>query len=170
MATRLISMEDDPPHRVFTSRMWFLGLGLSCFGAVLGQIFYFRPQTMFVWQLFLQVIAYIPVVSWKKSSPAPPVVWVDKKHVANTIFASTAADSALAISIFAADTSYYNISPNVGVSIFTVIGSSSDTILVRLPCVSYLYYFRHSTAFSSSYRALYFSNYQVYIFDFPGMS
>lgn len=46
-----------------------------------------------------------------------------KEHVAITIFASTAAESALAISIFAADSLYYNISPNVGVGIFTLIGS-----------------------------------------------
>lgn len=39
VATRLISLEDDPALPVFTLRMWFLGLGLSCFGAVLGQIF-----------------------------------------------------------------------------------------------------------------------------------
>lgn len=39
VATRLISLEDDPSLPVFTFRLWFLGLGLSCFGAVLGQIF-----------------------------------------------------------------------------------------------------------------------------------
>ena len=78
MATRLISLEDDPTLPAFTFRMWFLGIGLSCFGAVLGQIFvcfdplptfvtlillafnqYFRPQTVFVSQLFIQIIAYI---------------------------------------------------------------------------------------------------------------
>ena len=37
-------------------------------------------------------------------------IFVDiKEHVAITIFASTAAESALAISIFAADDLYYNI-------------------------------------------------------------
>jgi len=45
-----------------------------------------------------------------------------KEHVAITIFASTAADSALAISIFAADELFYDIRPNVGVGIFTLIG------------------------------------------------
>ena len=39
VATRLISLEDDPSLPAFTFRLWFLGLGLSCFGAVLGQIF-----------------------------------------------------------------------------------------------------------------------------------
>lgn len=38
-AVRLISLEDDPSLPIFTFRMWFLSLGLSCFGAVLSQIF-----------------------------------------------------------------------------------------------------------------------------------
>jgi predicted outer membrane lipoprotein len=36
---RLLSLEDDPTLPVFTFRMWILGLGLACFGAVLGQLF-----------------------------------------------------------------------------------------------------------------------------------
>jgi hypothetical protein len=36
---RLVSLEDDPTLPIYTFRMWFLALGLSCFGAVLGQIF-----------------------------------------------------------------------------------------------------------------------------------
>jgi hypothetical protein len=39
ISTRLISLEDDPSLPAFTFRMWLLGLGLSCFGSVLGQIF-----------------------------------------------------------------------------------------------------------------------------------
>jgi hypothetical protein len=38
-ATRLISLEDDPSLPIWTFRLLFLGLGLACFGAVLGQIF-----------------------------------------------------------------------------------------------------------------------------------
>ncbi|KAG2006353.1 peptide transporter MTD1 [Coprinopsis cinerea AmutBmut pab1-1] len=142
VATRLISLEDDPTLPAFTFRMWFLGIGLSCFGAVLGQIFYFRPQTVFVSQLFIQIIAYIlgrvleEIVPgpgnehenlkmpdnwfWRFLNPGPFNI---KEHVAITIFASTAADSALAISIFAADDLYYNIQPSVAVGIFTLIGS-----------------------------------------------
>lgn len=142
VATRLISLEDDPTLPAFTFRMWFLGLGLSCFGAVLGQIFYFRPQTVYVSQLFLQIIAYILGVVLEEIIPGPgnpheglrfgengfwrfmnPGPFNIKEHVAITIFSSTAAESALAISIFAADDLYYNINPNVGVGIFTLIGS-----------------------------------------------
>ncbi|KAG5728413.1 Oligopeptide transporter 3 [Termitomyces sp. T112] len=142
VATRLISLEDEPTLPAFTFRMWFLGLGLACFGSVLGQIFYFRPQTVYVSQLFIQIIAYIlgrvleeiipgpgnvrPELKtkdnrfWRFFNPGPFNL---KEHVAITIFASTAAESALAISIFAADDLYYGIHPNVGVGIFTLIGS-----------------------------------------------
>ncbi|KAJ7503623.1 peptide transporter MTD1 [Mycena galericulata] len=142
VATRLISLEDDPTLPAFTFRMWFIGLGLSCFGAVLGQIFYFRPQTISVSQLFLQILAYILGVVMQEIIPGPnnerygfktpnnafwrfmnPGPFNLKEHVAITIFASTAAGSALAISIFAADSLYYNIQPNAGVGIFTLIGS-----------------------------------------------
>ncbi|KAJ7132712.1 peptide transporter MTD1 [Mycena filopes] len=142
VATRLISLEDDPTLPAFTFRMWFLGLGLSCFGAVLGQIFYFRPQTISVSQLFLQILAYLLGVLMQEVIPGPgnsrygfktpdnafwrfmnPGPFNLKEHVAITIFASTAAGSALAISIFAADDLYYHVQPNAGVGIFTLIGS-----------------------------------------------
>jgi hypothetical protein len=71
VATRLISLEDDPSLPCLTFRSWFLGLGLSCFGAVLGQIFYFRPQTVYVSQLFLQIIAYILGVVLENIVPGP---------------------------------------------------------------------------------------------------
>ncbi|KAH8114070.1 peptide transporter MTD1 [Phellopilus nigrolimitatus] len=142
VVTRLISLEDDPTLPILTFRMWFLGLGLSCFGAVLGQIFYFRPQTVSVSQLFLQIIAYIMGKALSEILPGPgnpypafqmsnswfwrflnPGPFNIKEHVAITIFSSTAAESALAISIFAADDLYYGISPNIAVGIFTLIGS-----------------------------------------------
>ena len=42
-ALRLISLEDDPTLPVFTFRSMFLGTGLACFGAVLGQLFVRYP-------------------------------------------------------------------------------------------------------------------------------
>ncbi|KAG6860795.1 hypothetical protein C0995_007505 [Termitomyces sp. Mi166 len=127
VVTRLISLEDEPTLPAFTFRMWFLGLGLACFGSVLGQIFIIayilgrvleeiipgpgniRPglQTKDTW-------------FWRFLNPGPFNL---KEHVAITIFATTAAESALAISIFAADDLYYGVHPNVGVGIFTLIGS-----------------------------------------------
>jgi hypothetical protein len=47
-------------------------------------------------------------------------LWIDiKEHVAITVMCSTASDSALAISIFAAQDLYYDVKPNAAVGIFT---------------------------------------------------
>ncbi|GAA5838052.1 hypothetical protein JCM11251_006835 [Rhodosporidiobolus azoricus] len=133
IATRCISLEDDPTLPIHTFRMYFLGIGLTAFAAVLGQIFYFRPQTVYVSQLFLQVIAYILGMFWHAVLPSAsrgklwaflnPGPFNIKEHVAILIMSSTAASSAEAISVFAADELYYNITPNYGVCIFTLMGS-----------------------------------------------
>ncbi|KIY67540.1 OPT oligopeptide transporter [Cylindrobasidium torrendii FP15055 ss-10] len=145
-ATRLLSLDDDPDLRIFTFRMSFLSLGLSCFGAVLGQIFYFRPQTVSVSGLFLQIISYILGRVMEEVIPGPGTAvtlgskrfeipdnafwrfmnhgkFNIKEHVAITIMSTTASNSALAISIFAAQELYYNVTPNAAVGIFTLIGS-----------------------------------------------
>ncbi|GAA5873783.1 hypothetical protein JCM1840_002073 [Sporobolomyces johnsonii] len=133
IATRCMSLEDDPEMVVHTFRMYFLGLGLTCFSAVLGQIFYFRPQTVYVSQLFLQIIAFILGRLWHQVLPGAhrgkfwkflnPCEFTLKEHVAILIMSSTSASSAEAISVFAADELYYNITPNYGVAIFTLLGS-----------------------------------------------
>ncbi|GAA5887704.1 hypothetical protein JCM6882_001503 [Rhodosporidiobolus microsporus] len=133
IATRCISLEDDPTLPIHTFRMYFLGLGLTAFAAVLGQIFYFRPQTVYVSQLFLQIIAFILGRAWHEVFPSAsrgklwaflnPGPFNLKEHVAILIMSSTAASSAEAISVFAADELYYNITPNWGVAIFTLMGS-----------------------------------------------
>ena len=46
-AVRLISLEDDPTLPIFTFRMWFLSLGLSCFAAILSQIFVCSSPTSY---------------------------------------------------------------------------------------------------------------------------
>lgn len=140
-ATRLISLSDDPNLPIWTFRMWFLSIGLSCFGAVLGQIFYFRPQPVSVSQPFLQIVSYVMGKALEEIIPGPgknalfktsdtrfwrfmnPGHFNIKEHVAITIMASTASSSALAISIFAAQDLYYDVRPNVAVGIFSLIGS-----------------------------------------------
>ncbi|KAF7342730.1 OPT oligopeptide transporter [Mycena sanguinolenta] len=140
-ATRLVSLDDDPTLRVFTFRMWFLGLGLSCFSAVLGQIFYFRPQTIYVSQLFIQILGFLMgrAMEWLIPGPSEYALirtsdnWFWrfmnhgrfnlKEHVAMTIMASTASNSALAISIFASQELYYYVETNIAVGIFTIISS-----------------------------------------------
>ncbi len=54
VAMRLISLDDDPTLPAFTFRMWFLGIGLACFGSVLGQIF----VRVFILAQMLQFICY----------------------------------------------------------------------------------------------------------------
>ncbi|GAA5835259.1 hypothetical protein JCM11251_006662 [Rhodosporidiobolus azoricus] len=123
IATRCISLEDDPTLPIHTFRMYFLGLGLTAFAAVLGQIFYFRPQ----------IIAFILGKTWHEVLPSAsrgkfwaflnPGPFNIKEHVAVLIMSSTAASSAEAISVFAADELYYNITPSWPVAIFTLMGS-----------------------------------------------
>ncbi|SCV69385.1 BQ2448_2405 [Microbotryum intermedium] len=132
-STRLISLEDDTTIQVHTVRMWSIGLGLTCFGAVLGQIFTFRPQEFRVSALFLQIIAYILGTGWHKVFPKAdkgrfwavlnPGPFNIKEHVCITVMASTASGGALAISTFAAEKLYYNINLNYGIAIFTLVAS-----------------------------------------------
>ncbi|KAE9396396.1 OPT oligopeptide transporter [Gymnopus androsaceus JB14] len=134
-AVRLVSLEDDPTLRIFTFRMWFLGIGLSCFGSVLGQIF------ITVSSLFLQIISFILGKVMEVIIPGPsPTARIQtrdnmfwsflnhgpfnlKEHVAITIMSSTASASSLAISIFASQDLYYNVEVNAGVGIFTLMAS-----------------------------------------------
>ncbi|SGY75947.1 BQ5605_C005g03461 [Microbotryum silenes-dioicae] len=133
-STRLISLEDDPTLPIHTVRMWVLGLGLTCFGAVLGQIFTFRPQEYSVSGLFLQIIAFILGTGWHKILPKAdkgrfwailnPGPFNIKEHVCVTVMASTASGGALAISTFASEKLFYNLDVNYGNAIFTLIGKS----------------------------------------------
>ncbi|KAF9255108.1 OPT oligopeptide transporter [Marasmius fiardii PR-910] len=140
-ALRLVSLEDDPTLPIYTFRTLFLGVGLSCFGAVLGQIFYFRPQTIDVSVLFIQIFSYILGKILEEILPGPnpkarfqtgdaplwrflnPSSFNIKEHVAITIMSSTSAYAAKAISIFAAQDLYYNVRPNAAVPIFTLIST-----------------------------------------------
>ncbi|KAF9037805.1 OPT oligopeptide transporter [Hymenopellis radicata] len=139
---RLISLDDDPTLPVWTFRLWFCALGLSCFGAVLSQIFAFRPQTVYVSQLFLQTAGYglgrllqeiIPGPGarltflrtpdnafWRFMNPGPFNI---KEHVGTLIMSAAATHGALAISIFTADDLFYGFQPNPAIAIFTLLGS-----------------------------------------------
>ncbi|KAF7347691.1 OPT oligopeptide transporter [Mycena venus] len=139
-STRLISLHDDPSLPVWTFRLWFLSLGLSAFGAVLGEIFAFRPQAVYVSQLFLQVASFalgkvleeiIPgpgnkrfpmpdTAFWRFMNPGPFNI---KENVGILIMAAASTHGALAINIFAADDLYYHFTPNPAVAIFTLLGS-----------------------------------------------
>ncbi|KAJ4480874.1 OPT oligopeptide transporter [Lentinula aciculospora] len=137
---RLISLEDDPTLPVWTFRLWFLSIGLSCFGAVLSEIFAFRPQTVYVSQLFLQTAAFILGKIMEEFLPGPlnprlparnnafwrfinPGRFNIKEHVGIVIMSAAATHGALAINIFAADDLFYNTTMNPAIAIFTLLGS-----------------------------------------------
>jgi hypothetical protein len=57
--------------RIHTFRMYFIGLGLAVFGAVLGMLFQFRPQVISVSPLFLQLLAYMLGKFFENALPKP---------------------------------------------------------------------------------------------------
>ncbi|KAJ7743223.1 peptide transporter MTD1 [Mycena maculata] len=133
IASRLISMHDVPSMPVNTARMYILGLGFTCFSAILGQIFYFRPAGYTVSSLFIVVFSLIlgRLWSWLLPDASRGKVWDFlnpcafniKEHTCILIMSSTGFSSAMAISAFAAEELYYDTNPNYGVAIFTMIGS-----------------------------------------------
>ncbi|KDE02212.1 hypothetical protein MVLG_07217 [Microbotryum lychnidis-dioicae p1A1 Lamole] len=133
IAYRCISLEDDPTMLVMTLRMWVIGLGLTCFAATLAQIFYFRPQTVYVSQLFVQIISYLLGKLWYRVLPKAdksrfwafvnPCDFNIKEHVAIGIMSSTSLHSAGSVGVFAVEVLYYGLNLNNGIAIFSLIAS-----------------------------------------------
>ncbi|KAI0364037.1 OPT oligopeptide transporter [Pilatotrama ljubarskyi] len=130
VAIKVLSTRDDPELPALTFRTFFLGLGFSAFGAVLAQIYYFKPQTLLVSQLFLLVLAYWFGNALAMAIPSGGLFrWLNpgpfniKEHVAIIIMASSAAVSATAIQVISVQDLYYNNKLNAGLAIFTLIGS-----------------------------------------------
>ncbi|KAI0046405.1 OPT superfamily oligopeptide transporter [Auriscalpium vulgare] len=127
---KVLSTQDDPTQPAFTFRFLFLGLGLSCFGSVLAQIYYFKPQTVGVARLFLLLISYFlgNLMAWaiprkgyfRYLNPGPFNI---KEHTALLIMCSTASVSSTASEIVAVDNLYYNNKLNAGLAIFTLLSS-----------------------------------------------
>lgn len=130
VATKVLSAKDDPELQAITFRSIFLGLGFSAFGAVLAQIYYFKPQTLTVSQLLLLILSYwfgnalhivLPSKGiFKLLNPGPFNI---KEHAAIVIMSSTAATSAVAIQVISVQDLYYNNRMNPAVAIFTLISS-----------------------------------------------
>ncbi|KAH9936802.1 OPT oligopeptide transporter [Epithele typhae] len=130
VAIKVLSTRDDPELNALTFRTFFLGLGFSAFGAVLAQIYYFKPQTLSVSTLFLLVLSYwfgtgmhalLPSNGiWRWINPGPFNI---KEHVAIIIMSSSASVSATAIQVISVQDLYYNNTLNPGLAIFTLIGS-----------------------------------------------
>ncbi|OKL61431.1 hypothetical protein UA08_03142 [Talaromyces atroroseus] len=143
LVTKIIHVNDDPNMTVVTFRVVFLGIGLSVFGSVLQEIFYFKPQTIFVSLIFLTVWAYIlgdlmavfipTEINWKIGglhitdggilrylNPGP---FNSKEHAAITIMSSAASQSALATEALAAQYLFYGGYPSKAAGIFIVLTS-----------------------------------------------
>jgi len=111
-------------------RAFIIGLGLSAFGAVLAEIFYFKPQTVGVSSIFLTIVSFclgelthlIPNHNriGRLLNPGP---FNQKEHVFVVIMAGTAAGAALGTEQLAAQALYYNEEPNPASAIFMLFSS-----------------------------------------------
>ncbi|KAH9986323.1 OPT oligopeptide transporter protein-domain-containing protein [Russula compacta] len=59
LVTRVISVDDDPSLNPYTIRSVLIGSGLSLFAGTIAEIYYFKPQTVFVSTMFLAVLSYL---------------------------------------------------------------------------------------------------------------
>ncbi|KAI0057185.1 OPT superfamily oligopeptide transporter [Artomyces pyxidatus] len=130
LVTHVISLDDDPTLSPWTFRSFFLGIGLSAFGGVLAEIYYFKPQTVLVSTMFLAIIAYVLGIFMETVIPSRgifrylnPGPFNKKENAFIVIMASAAANSALGTEVLAVQRLYYNITPNAGASIFLLFSS-----------------------------------------------
>lgn len=130
LVTKTLDITDDPSETPYTFRSVILGLGLSSFGAVIAEIFYFKPQTVNVSVIFLVIIAYCigetaaMIPRWGPVGRfLNPFGFNQKEHTFIVIMASSAATSALGCEQLAAQALYYNEEPNPASAIFMLLSS-----------------------------------------------
>ncbi|KAF8959502.1 OPT oligopeptide transporter protein-domain-containing protein [Flammula alnicola] len=130
VATQIISVHDDPSLNPWTVRAFVIGIGLSAFGGVLAEIYYFKPQTVLVSTMFLAIISYILGIAMETFIPRRGILRYLNPHPFNkkenafiVIMSSAAATSALATEVLAVQRLFYNITPNPGASIFLLFSS-----------------------------------------------
>ncbi|KAG1846054.1 OPT oligopeptide transporter protein-domain-containing protein [Suillus subalutaceus] len=130
IATNVISVDDDDSLNPWTIRAFFIGLGLSTFGGVLAEIYYFKPQSISVSLMFLAVVSYILGVSMETFIPRRgllrylnPGPFNKKENAFIVIMASASANSALGTDVLAVQRLYYNITPNAVTSVFLLFSS-----------------------------------------------
>ncbi|KZV71079.1 OPT superfamily oligopeptide transporter [Peniophora sp. CONT] len=130
IATHVISIDDDPSLSPWTFRSFVLGIGLSAFGGVLAEIYYFKPQTVLVSTMFLAIIAYVLGTFMEFVIPSRgifrylnPGPFNKKENAFIVIMASAAANSALGTEVLAVQRLYYNTTPNPAASIFLLFSS-----------------------------------------------
>ncbi|KAF9870610.1 hypothetical protein CkaCkLH20_11916 [Colletotrichum karsti] len=127
----VLHAEDDTTHNVWTFRMFFLGTGLGVFGAVMETIYYFRPVTIDVSNIFLALLGYVFGVAMEHVIPRKgvPGRWLNphpftqKEHAAIVVMASSASQVALAVNVIAAQRLFYNEEPSFVLAILIVFSS-----------------------------------------------
>ncbi|KAJ7650113.1 OPT oligopeptide transporter protein-domain-containing protein [Roridomyces roridus] len=130
IATHIITVADDETLNPWTIRAMVLGLGLSAFAGVLAEIYYFKPQTVFVSTMFLAIIAFVLGKAMESLIPTRGIFRYLNPHPFNKkenafiiIMSSAAANSALATEVLAVQRLYYKFTPNAGAAIFLLFAS-----------------------------------------------
>ncbi|KAI9452352.1 OPT oligopeptide transporter protein-domain-containing protein [Lactarius psammicola] len=130
LVTHIISIHDDPSLSPWTFRSFFIGFGLSAFGGVLAEIYYFKPQTLLVSTMFLTIISYIlgivmevAVPQWGWFRYLNPGPFNKKENAFIVIMASASANAALGTEVLAVQRLFYNITPNGVASVFLLFSS-----------------------------------------------
>ena len=106
------------------------GCGLSIFASILQEIFYFKPQTIYVSVVFLTVIGYVlgefmayAIPRWGFLKYLNPGPFNQKEHAAITIMASAAAQSATSTQALAAQELFYGGYPSRAAGVFITFSS-----------------------------------------------
>ncbi|KIW00506.1 OPT family small oligopeptide transporter [Verruconis gallopava] len=131
ITTAVLHVEDDPTLNPWTFRTVFLGLGFAVFGSTLQEIFYFKPQTIYVSVVFLTVLAYILGEALAHFIPRKgaigrlfnPGPFNSKEHACITLMASAAAQSALSTEALAAQQLFYGGFPSRAAAVFITLSS-----------------------------------------------
>lgn len=130
LVTKTLDASDIPTDTPYTFRSFFLGLGLSCFGSVIAEIFYFKPQTITVNIIFLAIISYILgeactiIPRWGPIGRfLNPGRFNSKEHCFITIMAISASVCALGTEQLAVQSLYYNETPNGASAVFMLFSS-----------------------------------------------
>ncbi|GAB7362576.1 hypothetical protein MBLNU230_g2891t1 [Neophaeotheca triangularis] len=131
LVTEVLHVEDDPTLNPWTFRVWFTGLGLSCFGGALATIYQFKPQTVAVSAVFLAVVGYVIGEFLALTIPRRGLIgrWLNphpfnqKEHAAIVIMAASAANAPIAVEVLAVQKLWYGQAPNAGVGILLMISS-----------------------------------------------
>ncbi|KAK6434602.1 hypothetical protein LTR95_009219 [Oleoguttula sp. CCFEE 5521] len=117
LTTQVLHVDDDPSLSPYTFRVFFLGTGLSIFGSVLQEIFYFKPP--YVLGEFM-AFAIPSKGFFRHLNPGP---FNQKEHAAIAIMASAAAQTATSTEALAAQQLFYGGYPSKAAGIFVTLSS-----------------------------------------------